>query len=100
MSFEVKVPILPESVADATVAVWHKKVGDAVSIDENIVDIETEKVVLEVPSNVNGVIKKIFHQEGAVVGEQELLAIIEEGAAAGPSASADASPTAAAATTA
>ncbi|MFT6047265.1 MAG: 2-oxoglutarate dehydrogenase E2 component (dihydrolipoamide succinyltransferase) [Arenicella sp.] len=100
MSFEVKVPILPESVADATVAVWHKKVGDAVSIDENIVDIETEKVVLEVPSNVNGVIKEIFHQEGAVVGEQELLAIIEEGAAAGPSASADASPTAAAATTA
>ena len=86
MSFEVKVPILPESVADATVAVWHKKVGDAVSIDENIVDIETEKVVLEVPSNVNGVIKEIFHQEGAVVGEQELLAIIEEGAAASPSA--------------
>jgi 2-oxoglutarate dehydrogenase E2 component (dihydrolipoamide succinyltransferase) len=95
MSFEVKVPILPESVADATVAVWHKKVGDAVSIDENIVDIETEKVVLEVPSNVNGVIKEIFHQEGAVVGEQELLAIIEEGAAASPSA-----PAAVAATTA
>jgi 2-oxoglutarate dehydrogenase E2 component (dihydrolipoamide succinyltransferase) len=94
MSFEVKVPILPESVADATVAVWHKKVGDAVSIDENIVDIETEKVVLEVPSNVNGVITKIFHQEGAVVGEQELLAIIEEGAAASPSAPAAATTTA------
>lgn len=92
MSFEVKVPILPESVADATVAVWHKKVGDAVSIDENIVDIETEKVVLEVPSNVNGVIKEIFHQEGAVVGEQELLAIIEEGAAASPSAPAEIKP--------
>ncbi|MFT5137158.1 MAG: 2-oxoglutarate dehydrogenase E2 component (dihydrolipoamide succinyltransferase) [Arenicella sp.] len=100
MSFEVKVPILPESVADATVAVWHKKVGDAVSIDENIVDIETEKVVLEVPSNVNGVIKEIFHQEGAVVGEQELLAIIEEGAAASPSASAEAAPAAVAATSA
>jgi 2-oxoglutarate dehydrogenase E2 component (dihydrolipoamide succinyltransferase) len=100
MSFEVKVPILPESVADATVAVWHKKVGDAVSIDENIVDIETEKVVLEVPSNVNGVIKEIFHQEGAVVGEQELLAIIEESAAASPSAPAEAAPAAAAATTA
>lgn len=97
MSFEVKVPILPESVADATVAVWHKKVGDAVSIDENIVDIETEKVVLEVPSNVNGVITKIFHQEGAVVGEQELLAIIEEGAAASPSAPAAATTTAPAA---
>ncbi|MFT7526042.1 MAG: 2-oxoglutarate dehydrogenase E2 component (dihydrolipoamide succinyltransferase) [Arenicella sp.] len=100
MSFEVKVPILPESVADATVAVWHKKVGDAVSIDENIVDIETEKVVLEVPSNVNGVIKEIFHQEGAVVGEQELLAIIEESAAASPSAPAAAATTAVAATTA
>jgi 2-oxoglutarate dehydrogenase E2 component (dihydrolipoamide succinyltransferase) len=87
MSIEVKVPILPESVAEATVAAWHKKVGDAVSIDENIVDIETEKVVLEVPSNVNGVIKEILHEEGATVGEQELLAIIEEGAsAAAPSA--------------
>jgi len=81
MSIEVKVPILPESVADATVAVWHKKVGDAVTIDENIVDIETEKVVLEVPSNVNGVIKEILHQEGATVGEQDVIAIIEEGAA-------------------
>lgn len=98
MSFEVKVPILPESVADATVAVWHKKVGDAVSIDENIVDIETEKVVLEVPSNVNGVIKEIFHQEGAVVGEQELLAIIEEGAAASPSVPAEIKPPATTAT--
>jgi len=47
MSVEIKVPILPESVAEATVATWHKQVGDAVSIDENIVDIETEKVVLE-----------------------------------------------------
>lgn len=82
MSFEVKVPILPESVAEATVAVWHKQVGDAVSIDENIVDIETEKVVLEVPSTVDGVIKEIKFEEGATVGEQEVLAIIEEGAAA------------------
>lgn len=82
MSIEIKVPILPESVADATVAVWHKKVGDAVSIDENIVDIETEKVVLEVPSMVNGVIKEIRAEEGAIVGEQEVIAIIEEGATA------------------
>jgi len=59
MTVEVKVPILPESVSEATVAAWHKKVGDSVSIDENIVDIETEKVVLEVPSMVNGVIKEI-----------------------------------------
>lgn len=82
MSIEVKVPILPESVAEATVATWHKKVGDSISIDENLVDIETEKVVLEVPSTVDGVIKEILQAEGAVVGEQELLAIIEEGASA------------------
>ena len=82
MTVEVKVPILPESVADATVATWHKQVGDAVSTDENIVDIETEKVVLEVPSTVNGVIKEIRAEEGSTVGEQDVIAIIEEGAAA------------------
>ena len=82
MSVEVKVPILPESVADATVATWHKKVGDAVAIDDNLVDIETEKVVLEVPSTVDGVLKEIRVEEGATVGEQEVIAIIEEGAAA------------------
>lgn len=82
MSVEIKVPILPESVSEATVATWHKQVGDAVSVDENIVDIETEKVVLEVPSTVDGVIKEIKVEEGATVGEQDLIAIIEEGAAA------------------
>lgn len=91
MTVEVKVPILPESVSEATVAAWHKKVGDSVSIDENIVDIETEKVVLEVPSMVNGVIKEIRFEEGATVGEQEVLAIIEEGAAkAAPAVAAEA----------
>jgi len=89
MTVEVKVPILPESVADATVTTWHKQVGDAVSVDENIVDIETEKVVLEVPSIVDGVIKEILVEEGATVGEQDVIAIIEEGAsaAAAPAAS-------------
>ncbi len=82
MSVEVKVPVLPESVADAIVATWHKQVGDTVSIDENLVDIETEKVVLEVPATVDGVIKEIRAEEGATVGEQEVIAIIEEGAAA------------------
>jgi len=82
MSVEIKVPILPESVADATVAAWHKQVGDAVSVDENLVDIETEKVVLEVPSTVDGVIKEIRAEEGATVGEQDIIAIIEEGASA------------------
>ena len=61
MSVEVKVPVLPESVADALVATWHKQVGDAVSIDEKLVDIETEKVVLEVPSTTFSVsISTIF----------------------------------------
>jgi len=82
MSVEVKVPILPESVSEATVATWHKQVGDAVSIDENLVDIETEKVVLEVPSTVDGVVKEIKVEEGATVGEQDVIAVIEEGAAA------------------
>ena len=87
MTIEIKVPILPESVADATVATWHKQVGDAVSIDENIVDIETEKVVLEVPSTVDGVIKELRVEEGATVGEQDVIAIIEEGATAAAPAS-------------
>jgi len=82
MTVEIKVPILPESVAEATVATWHKQVGDSVSIDENLVDIETEKVVLEVPSTVNGTIKEIRAEEGATVGEQDIIAIIEEGASA------------------
>ena len=85
MSVEVKVPILPESVADAIVATWHKQVGDAVSVDENLVDIETEKVVLEVPATVDGVIIEIRAEEGATVGEQDVIAIIEEGATASAS---------------
>ena len=96
MSVEIKVPVLPESVAEATVAAWHKQVGDAVSIDENLVDIETEKVVLEVPSTVDGVIKEIRVEEGATVGEQDIIAIIEEGASAASSAPAPAATEAAA----
>ena len=64
MSIEVKVPVLPESVSDATIATWHKKVGDAVKRDENLVDLETDKVVLEVPSPVDGVLKEIKFAEG------------------------------------
>ncbi|MGO1540885.1 MAG: dihydrolipoyllysine-residue succinyltransferase [Luteimonas sp.] len=82
MATEIKVPVLPESVADATIAAWHKKVGDAVSRDENIVDLETDKVVLEVPSTVEGVIKELKYEEGDTVTSQQVLAIIEEGAAA------------------
>ncbi|WP_058834766.1 dihydrolipoyllysine-residue succinyltransferase [Luteimonas abyssi] len=82
MATEIKVPVLPESVSDATIATWHKKAGDAVKRDENIVDLETDKVVLEVPSTVDGVIKEIKFSEGDTVTSQQLLAIIEEGATA------------------
>ncbi|KAF1687628.1 dihydrolipoyllysine-residue succinyltransferase [Pseudoxanthomonas broegbernensis] len=80
MATEVKVPVLPESVSDATIAGWHKKAGEAVKRDENLVDLETDKVVLEVPSPVDGVLKEIKFQEGDTVTSQQVLAIIEEGA--------------------
>ena len=85
MSIEVKVPVLPESVSDAVIAAWHKKAGDAVSRDENLLDLETDKVVLEVPSPVDGVIKEIKVEAGATVTSQQLIAVIEEGAAAAKS---------------
>ncbi|HZX91671.1 MAG TPA: 2-oxoglutarate dehydrogenase complex dihydrolipoyllysine-residue succinyltransferase [Rudaea sp.] len=82
MALEVKVPVLPESVSDATIATWHKKAGDAVKRDENLVDLETDKVVLEVPAQADGVLKEIRKETGATVTSQEILAIIEEGAVA------------------
>ncbi|MFC3715672.1 dihydrolipoyllysine-residue succinyltransferase [Luteimonas soli] len=82
MATEIKVPVLPESVTDATIASWHKKVGDAVKRDENLVDLETDKVVLEVPSTVDGVIKELKFEEGATVTSQQVIAVIEEGATA------------------
>lgn len=82
MATEVKVPVLPESVSDATIASWHKKAGEAVKRDENLVDLETDKVVLEVPSPVDGVLKEIKFAEGDTVTSSQLLAIIEEGATA------------------
>ena len=77
MAVEVKVPQLPESITDATVSTWHKKVGDKVSRDENIVDLETDKVMLEVPAPSDGVIKEIIKQAGSTVHAQEVLAVIE-----------------------
>lgn len=82
MTIEVKVPMLPESVADATISTWHKKVGDAVSRDENLVDLETDKVMLEVPSPIDGILKQIMKNTGDVVNANELVAIIEAGGAA------------------
>ncbi|MBA3564727.1 MAG: 2-oxoglutarate dehydrogenase complex dihydrolipoyllysine-residue succinyltransferase [Gammaproteobacteria bacterium] len=82
MSIEVKVPQLPESVADATLVAWHKAPGDAVERDENLVDLETDKVVLEVPAPASGVLKEIRIKDGTTVTSGELLAILDEGGAA------------------
>ena len=90
MTIEVRVPQLPESVADATLVSWHKKPGDGVVRDENLVDLETDKVVLEVPAPMAGVLKEIRIQDGTTVTSGQILAIIEEGAAAVPGASAPA----------
>lgn len=79
MSVNVNVPALPESIADATVLTWHKKPGDPVRQDENIVDLETDKVVLEVPSIVNGVLGQISAAEGDTVLAGDLLCVIETG---------------------
>jgi len=80
MSIEIKVPMLPESVADATIVTWHKKAGDMVKRDENIVDLETDKVVLEVPAPDDGVLGEILKKEGAVVKAGEILATINKDA--------------------
>ena len=80
MSLELRVPALPESVSDATILTWHKKPGETVTQDENLVDLETDKVVLEVPAPADGVIQEIRFGEGDTVQADDLLAVIEEGA--------------------
>ncbi|MCG9684312.1 2-oxoglutarate dehydrogenase complex dihydrolipoyllysine-residue succinyltransferase [Vibrio sp. Isolate23] len=83
MTIEILVPDLPESVADATVATWHKQPGDAVERDEVLVDIETDKVVLEVPAPEAGVLEAIVEEEGATVLSKQLIAKLKPGAVAG-----------------
>jgi 2-oxoglutarate dehydrogenase E2 component (dihydrolipoamide succinyltransferase) len=82
MTIEVRVPQLPESVADATLVAWHKQPGDAVGRDENLADLETDKVVLEVPAPVAGVLKELRVTAGATVTSGTLLAVLEAGEAA------------------
>jgi len=82
MTIEIKVPVLPESIADATVLTWHKQPGESVARDENLVDLETEKVVLEGPAPEDGVLKEILKPEGTTVTEKEILAMMVQGAAA------------------
>ncbi|MCK5870763.1 dihydrolipoyllysine-residue succinyltransferase [Methylococcaceae bacterium CS1] len=76
MSLEIRVPTLPESVADATLITWHKQVGDSIEKDENLVDLETDKVVLEVPAPKAGILSEIIVQDGSTVASGDLLAKI------------------------
>ena len=100
MRIEVKVPQLPESVAEATLVSWHKKPGDAVARDENLIDVETDKVVLELPAPGDGVLVEIVKADGSTVTSNEVIAVIDteaKGAAAAPAAAAAAKPASAAA---
>jgi len=80
MTIEVKVPVLPESVEDATIASWHKQPGDTIRRDENLVDLETDKVVLEVPAPADGKVVELRAEEGDTVNSDDVIAVIEEGA--------------------
>ena len=96
MSTEIRVPQLPESVADATLVTWHKQPGDAIRRDENLADLETDKVVLEVPAPANGVVRELRVPSGTVVTSGQVLAVIEEGSVSAAAASAPAAALAAA----
>jgi 2-oxoglutarate dehydrogenase E2 component (dihydrolipoamide succinyltransferase) len=102
MAIEIKVPQLPESVADATLVTWHKQAGQSVTRDENLADLETDKVVLEVPAPVSGVLKELKIVAGTSVTSGQVLAVLEEGAAAAakPAAQPSAQPATAAKATA
>ena len=80
MSTEIKVPELPESVADAVIASWYKQVGDVINMDEVLVDLETDKVILEVPAVKQGIVKEILFSVGDTVTAGQLLAVIDESA--------------------
>ncbi|WKZ11142.1 MAG: 2-oxoglutarate dehydrogenase complex dihydrolipoyllysine-residue succinyltransferase [Gammaproteobacteria bacterium] len=99
MAIEVKVPPLPESVADATLLAWHKAPGDAVARDESLVELETDKVVLDVPAPISGILKEIRVPNGTTVRAGELLAVLEpgEGKATGAAPAAAKAPAASAA---
>jgi 2-oxoglutarate dehydrogenase E2 component (dihydrolipoamide succinyltransferase) len=86
MTIQIRVPNLPESVADATLVAWRKQPGERVTRDENLADLETDKVVLEVPAPANGVVRTLHVQTGATVRSGDLLAEIDEGAAVAPTA--------------
>ena len=82
MSIELRVPQLPESVSDATILSWHKQPGEPVRQDETLVDLETDKVVLEVPAPSDAVLKEIRYKDGETVQAEDILAILEAGSVA------------------
>ncbi|HUN26630.1 MAG TPA: 2-oxoglutarate dehydrogenase complex dihydrolipoyllysine-residue succinyltransferase [Steroidobacteraceae bacterium] len=101
MTIEIRVPPLPESITDATLVGWHKQPGESVARDENLADLETDKVVLEVPAPANGVVRELKVASGATVTAGQLLALLEEKAAGAPAVKAvDAAPVTAAPATA
>src|SRR5438105_1814980 len=77
MLIEVKVPVLPESITEATLVNWHKKAGDTVRRDENLVDVETDKVVLELPAPDSGVLAELRKGDGSTVAAEEVIAVID-----------------------
>ncbi|MET0001880.1 MAG: biotin/lipoyl-containing protein, partial [Candidatus Thiodiazotropha lotti] len=92
MSIELRVPQLPESVSDATILSWHKQPGESVTQDETLVDLETDKVVLEVPAPQDGVLKEIRFKVGETVQAEDVLALMEAGKAAASPAAASSMP--------
>jgi 2-oxoglutarate dehydrogenase E2 component (dihydrolipoamide succinyltransferase) len=88
MRIEVKVPQLPESVSEATLLNWHKKAGEAVARDENLIDVETDKVVLELPAPGDGVLVELVKPDGSTVTSNEVIAVIDTEAAGAAAASA------------
>src|SRR5689334_16773982 len=94
MRIEVRVPQLPESVAEATLVNWHKQPGEAVKRDENLIDIETDKVVLELPAPGDGVLAEITRPDGATVTSNDVIAVIDTDAKANAATSAAATATA------
>ena len=83
MTIEIKAPLLPESVPDGTILTWYKNVGDTVKMDELLADIETDKVVIEVASPIDGTLREILKDSGDIIVSNEAIARIEQGSSAG-----------------
>ena len=83
MTIEIKAPLLPESVPDGTILTWYKNVGDTVKMDELLADIETDKVVIEVASPIDGTLREILKDPGDIIVSNEAIARVEQGSSTG-----------------